>query len=154
MKYCKKTDNELSFPDELPNRSGNIAGGFDKMPKSEIQKHGFYPYIEPVFDTVLQMPGKLIFNPKKNTVTREIKTIEFDIVQEKAKKVKEAKIRANGLLFETDWLVIKMIERKIDIPGEVTARRESILSQVENIEAEINLIESVKEVLNYQINFI
>lgn len=154
MRYCKKTGEELSFPDELPNRSGNIAGGFAKMPQSQIRKQGYFPYIEPVFDPATQRAGKLVFDKKTQIVTREIVAIIFDIEQEKAKRIQELKTRANSLLSETDWHVIRMAERGTSISEKVAASRESIRSQVQKIETEIAGIKTVKEVLNYQITLI
>jgi hypothetical protein len=63
------------------------------------------------------------------------------------------KSAANSLLSETDWMVIRKLERNIDIPADVVARRAAIIAECDRVVTAIttatdmeSFIEAVKSV--------
>ena len=79
--------------------------------------------------------------------------ISIEVVQSLTKlkelKINQLKFNTTNKLKETDWYIIRSIERNIDIPQEVTNERESILSDFNTKEAEINGLNTKKKVIDY-----
>lgn len=154
MYYCKIDDNgQIGFPQLLPNKYGNVIGGFDKLSNSKLIAYGFFPYIEPTFDSVLQEKKTLVYVSATKTVTHAIGDKELDIDDEKQKLITRSKAKANSLLAATDWYVIRKMERDIAIPEPVQQERAAIIARSNEIETEINALTVVRDVLTYQIEF-
>lgn len=71
----------------------------------------------------------------------------------KAQFVAQVKDTAGKLLAQTDWMVVRKVERNIDIPSEVALKRTGIVKEVNRLEVDINATETVEdliEVLNVQ----
>ena len=65
----------------------------------------------------------------------------------------QIKDTAGKLLSQTDWMVVRKVERNIDIPSEVALKRTGIVKEVNRLEVDINATETVEdliEVLNVQ----
>jgi len=65
----------------------------------------------------------------------------------------QIKDTAGKLLAQTDWMVVRKVERNIDIPSEVALKRTGIVTEVNRLEVDINATETVEdliEVLNVQ----
>jgi hypothetical protein len=151
--YCKIDNDQIGWPQSLPNKHGNVVGGFDKLSDTELKEYGFYPYVEPEFDPIMQELGALVFIVETETVTRIVLEKQIDIATEKAAKICLAKLQANGLLSKTDWYVIRKMERGVDVPEDIQAERAAIITRSNEIETEINALTSVREVLTYNIQF-
>lgn len=78
-RYCIKTDNVISLPQTLTNQYKNVVGGFDLLSVAELEEYNFYPYVEPVYDPILQELVDLIFDPDTKTVTHTIVDKQFDL---------------------------------------------------------------------------
>lgn len=71
----------------------------------------------------------------------------------KAQFVAQVKDTAGKLLTQTDWMVVRKVERNIDIPSEVALKRTGIVTEANRLEVDINATETVEdliEVLNVQ----
>lgn len=69
----------------------------------------------------------------------------------KLEKITQLKLNINQLFSVTDWVVVRKFERGIDIPGSIADERAKILADCDRIEAEINALQTIEEVKNYQI---
>ena len=58
---------------------------------------------------------------------------------------------ANKLLSPTDWVVVRFAERAIEIPQDIKDERQAILDKADTAELEIDALETIAEVLKYQI---
>ena len=65
----------------------------------------------------------------------------------------QIKDTAGKLLAETDWMVIRKLERSIDIPSDVATKRAAVLTEADRLETAIDSaadIEAFIEVVNNQ----
>jgi hypothetical protein len=71
----------------------------------------------------------------------------------KAQFVAQVKDTAGKLLAQTDWMVVRKVERNIDIPDDVVAKRGAIIAEANRLENDINTtktVENLIEVINVQ----
>lgn len=71
----------------------------------------------------------------------------------KTQFVAQIKHTAGTLLAQTDWMVVRKVERNIDIPDDVVAKRAAIIAEADRLENDIQAAETVEdliEVLNVQ----
>jgi hypothetical protein len=67
--------------------------------------------------------------------------------------ISQIKDTAGKLLAQTDWMVVRKVERNIDIPGNIVAKRAAIITEADRLESNINATETVEnliDVLNVQ----
>lgn len=71
----------------------------------------------------------------------------------KSQFIAQIKDTANKLLAQSDWYVIRKLERNIDIPTDIQDKRNAIIAESNRLETDINAVENVEaliEVLNTQ----
>ena len=71
----------------------------------------------------------------------------------KSNFIAQIKDTTNKLLSQSDWYVIRKIERNIDIPKDIADKRNAIITESNRLETAINGVEDVEaliEVLNTQ----
>lgn len=76
-----------------------------------------------------------------------------DLAQLQSQYVAQVKDTAGKMLAQTDWYVIRKMERNVDIPSEVAAQRATIITESDRLEDAINAVSTVEqliEVLNNQ----
>lgn len=79
--------------------------------------------------------------------------IPKDLDQLKTQFITQIKDTTNKLLAQTDWYVIRKIERNIDIPTDIVDKRNAIITESNRLETDINAVEDVEaliEALNTQ----
>ena len=71
----------------------------------------------------------------------------------KTQFIAQVKDTAGKLLSQTDWMVIRKVERNIEIPSEIALKRTQIVTEANKLETDINAtttVEGLIEVLNTQ----
>lgn len=68
-------------------------------------------------------------------------------------KIGAIKERADNVLSETDWYVIRKQETGESIPQSVIDHRAKVRSLSEDFESDVNALESASEVLNYSFEY-
>lgn len=71
----------------------------------------------------------------------------------KSQFIAQVKDTAGKLLAQTDWYVIRKIERNVDIPSEIALKRTQIVTEANRLETDIQAsttVEGLIEVLNKQ----
>lgn len=71
----------------------------------------------------------------------------------KSNFIAQIKDTANKLLAQSDWYVIRKLERNIDIPTDIQDKRNAIIAESNRLETDINAVTDVEaliEVLNTQ----
>lgn len=71
----------------------------------------------------------------------------------KSQFIAQIKDTANKLLAQSDWYVIRKLERNIDIPTDIQDKRNAIIAESNRLETDINAVKDVEaliEVLNTQ----
>jgi len=71
----------------------------------------------------------------------------------KSNMIAQVKHTAGTMLASTDWYVTRKVERNVDIPADVTAKRVAIVAESERLEtaiAAVTTVEQLIEVMNSQ----
>lgn len=130
---------------------GTTIINFHKVEDASV--YGFYDVVMPTYDSVTQQISNLHFDKKKKAFVYDVTDKEFgqDLDTYKANKISEVKSKAGDLLKATDWHVVRLAERAIDIPQDIKDERQAILDKADVAELEIAALESIAEVIKYNI---
>ena len=117
------------------------------------QEFGFYDVVMPTYDSVTQQISNLHFDGRKKKFVYDVTDKEFSQTLEQAKKTKKSEVKkmAGDLLKVTDWYVIRNADISAGIPENIAAEREDIRTKADAAELEIDALETIAEVLKYQI---
>jgi hypothetical protein len=66
----------------------------------------------------------------------------------KTRHIEQFKQAANSMLASTDWMVVRKIEREIDIPAEVASKRAAIVAEANRLETAIAAATSVEQLIS------
>ena len=124
---------------------------FDKV--ENPQDFGFFDVVMPTYDSVTQQISNLHFDGRKKKFVYDVTDKVFSQTLEEAKDAKksEVKKKAGDLLKVTDWYVIRNADISAGIPENIAAEREDIRTKADAAELEIDALETIAEVLKYQI---
>ena len=124
---------------------------FNKV--EDATAYGFFDVVMPTYDSVTQQISNLHFDGRKKKFVYDVtdKEVGYTLDEAKANKKSEVKKRAGDLLKPTDWYVVRLAERAIEIPQEIKDERLDILDKSDAAELEIDALETIGDVLKYQI---
>lgn len=145
VKYSK-------LPSKFNSKHGFVLGGYEKLDPSIHKNDGFYDLITPEYDNDLQYLGNIYFNEEYEYFTYYIINKDLSLELEKQKKIQELKKLSNEKFQETDWYYIRKMRNGIEIPENIKIVSEQLYNLINDIEEEINNINNIKDVINYQIN--
>ena len=98
--------------------------------------------------------GPKIKNPKAlDDKIETIEDVEYKTQGLKSIYIAQIKDTTNKLLAQSDWYVIRKLERNIDIPTDIADKRSAIITESNRLETAINAVADVEaliEVLNTQ----
>ena len=143
-----KTYNRLPKNYEV---DGTTIVNFNKLSKEEAEGYGFFDVVMPSYDSVTQQISNLHFDGSVFTYDVTDKEFGQDLDTYKANKIKEVKKKTGDLLQPTDWYVTRLAERAIEIPQDIKDERQDILDKADAAELEIAALETIAEVLKYNI---
>jgi hypothetical protein len=86
-------------------------------------------------------------------VTETVDGKEYITKGLKSNFIAQVKDTAGKLLTQTDWYVIRKVERNVDIPSEIALKRTQIVTEANRLETDIKAsttVEALIEVLNAQ----
>ena len=143
-----KTFNRL--PKTWEDKNG-VHLNFDKI--ENPQDFGFFDVVMPYYDSVTQQISNLHFDGRKKKFVYDVTDKEFSQTLEQAKDTKksEVKKKAGDLLKVTDWYVIRNADISAGIPENIATERADIRDKADAAELEIDALETIAEVLKYQI---
>jgi hypothetical protein len=143
-----KTFNRL--PKTWEDENG-IHLNFDKI--ENPQDFGFFDVVMPTYDSVTQQISNLHFDGRKKKFVYDVTDKDFgqDLDTYKANKIQEVKKQAGDLLKATDWYVIRNADISAGIPENIATERADIRDKADAAEAEIAALETIAEVLKYNI---
>lgn len=122
---------------------------FDKV--ENPQDYGFYDVVMPTYDSVTQQISNLHFDGSVFTYDVTDKVFSQTLEEAKETKKQEVKKKAGDLLKVTDWYVIRNADISAGIPENIAAERQDIRDKADAAELEIDALETIAEVLKYQI---
>ena len=132
---------------------GTTILNFNKLSDAEAEAYGFYNVVMPTYDSVTQQISNLHFVEADSVFTYDVTDKEFSQTLEQAKETKKSEVKkmAGDLLKVTDWYVIRNADISTGIPENIAAERQDIRDKADAAELEIDALETIAEVLKYQI---
>jgi len=99
--------------------------------------------------------GTPLYEQKWNPDTEQMEDTDVQVVTKglKSNMIAQVKHTAGTLLAQTDWYVTRKIERNVDIPADVTAKRLAIVAESDRLETAIKACTTVMlliEIMNSQ----
>ena len=131
----------------------NLHLNLRALSDSELQSYGFYDVVTPSYDSVTQQISNLHFDGRKKKFVYDVTDKVFSQTLEEAKETKkqEVKKQAGDLLKVTDWYVIRNADISAGIPENIATERADIRTKADAAELEIDALETIGDVLKYQI---
>jgi hypothetical protein len=117
---------------------GNIKNPKALEDKLEVKKDG-----SPLYKQVYNKATESMVDTTEQVVTKGLKS-NF---------IAQVKDTAGKLLAQTDWYVVRKLERNVDIPAKVVTKRAAIVTEANRLETAITnatSVEALIEVLNAQ----
>jgi hypothetical protein len=179
MKARQTDGNIVTYP-QLPQtwngKKGHILN-FREASEKTLKSEGFYDVVQPSYNPQTQNIGGIEWDSKKKVFTRKITDIDFDetyeVLEQKDGKlvgtgefkktydvdaqkkslIKDLKSKANKLLSETDWQVVRKAERDIAIDEDVKTKRAEILAEYDKKKKEVNAKKKYENLLSYDTTF-
>ena len=151
MKAIEINGNIKTFR-RLPNvweDANGLHTNFKKV--ADPTQYGFFDVVMPSYDSVTQQISNLHFDGEVFTYDVTDKEFGQDLDTYKANKITEVKNKAGELLKATDWHVVRLAERAIEIPQDIKDERQAILDKADVAELEIAALETIAEVIKYNI---
>lgn len=153
---AKEINGKIKTYNRLPKDyvvDGTTIVNFNKLTDAEAEAYGFYNVVMPTYDSVTQQISNLHFVEAESVFTYDVTDKVFTQTLEEAKETKKSEVKtmANKLLSPTDWYIIRLAERQVAIPTDVEEARQSILIKSGEAEDAIDALETIAEVLKYQI---
>ena len=135
----------------LPNSWEGVMGNFSKLSGEEIRAYGFYDVVTPDYNSTIQKLSDIFWDADNKVFTYSVSNIEFSETLEELKeaKIKSLKMNALNNLSVSDWYVTRKAEKNIDIPSSIITERDTIRSQVNTKETEINNLTTKNAVVEY-----
>jgi len=83
--------------------------------------------------------GSPLYVQVYNATTEEMEDTTEQVVTKglKSQFISQAKQTAGSLLAQTDWMVVRKVERNVDVPAAVAAKRAAIVAECDRLEAAI-----------------
>lgn len=111
----------------------------------------FYTIVEnaPVFDS-----AEKIVKVSFTATSKELNDGELDEVTGKSAPglktqwINSFKQTANAMLAATDWMLVRKIERNVDVPAEVVAQRAAIVAEANRLETAIAAVTTVEQLIS------
>jgi len=152
--YAININGEIKTYNNLPKSWGKIIGGFNNLSNEEVKEYGFYDVVKPDYNISIEKLGDIYFDSDSSVFTYPVNNRTWD---ESLSELKEIKIESlkndtNRMLAETDWYVIRKAERDIDVPQDIQDARNTILSDHNTKESEINALSTKNSVVSYEFN--
>lgn len=103
--------------------------------KEEVDENGNPLYVKVLDNTDPENP--VMVDSDERLVTKGLKST----------MIAQVKHTAGTLLAQTDWYVTRKVERNVDIPADVAAKRAAIVAESERLETAIAAVTSVEQLI-------
>ena len=93
--------------------------------------------------------GTPLYEQKWNPDTEQMEDTDVQVVTKglKSTMIAQVKDTAGKLLAQTDWYVTRKVERNVDIPADVVAKRVAVVAESERLETAIKAVTSVEALI-------
>jgi hypothetical protein len=149
---AKDYNGTIKVYNEIPKSYGNIIGGFDLLSDDKLEEFGFFNVVTPEYNSLVDELGDIYFDADNNFFTYEVnsKTWSESLSEIKENKISFIKSTYGDKLSNTDWYVIRSIEKGIAIPQEIIDERDALRAECDAHEANINSKTTKRAVVSYE----
>ena len=127
---------------------------FDKMNEDVWLENEFFELKLPEYNPESQKLVNLHFDSENNIYTYDVKDLDVSgstLKSSKESKINQLKQDGHQLLLSTDWYVIREVAEKKSIPDKIKEQRKAIYDSINKKEAEINSLNTIKKVEEFDI---
>lgn len=152
-------NNNIRLYNKLPQNIMSSVGTilrFDKASDAVHEANGFYNVVKPAFNNKTQEKSAIYFNEELNVFTYDVTDKVFtdeDVVNIKLTLKSDTRRKCGELLKDSDWKVIRQIERGVDMSDEDKQKRLDILDECSRIEDSIDELDNYIDLLNLNVSF-
>lgn len=152
-------NNNIRLYNKLPQNIMSSVGTilrFDKASDAVHEANGFYNVVKPSFNNKTQEKSAIYFNEELNVFTYDVTDKVFtdeDVVNIKLTLKSDTRRKCGELLKDSDWKVIRQIERGVDMSDEDKQKRLDILDECSRIEDSIDELDNYIDLLNLNVSF-
>jgi len=127
---------------------------FREAPVELLEQEGFYDFVEPAFDPLLQSLGDLFFNKSNKVFTCMVLDKVLPSLEEaKTLKINELKKAVKGLYATVQWLVEAYRIEETPLPANIWDKIRLIKSRYDQAKSQVNALTSVTDILKWQIPY-
>lgn len=143
----------ISFPASGPSAEWKAEQGVMEVVEGEQKDQRFYWVTpdNPSLQLINGVPTRVYINTPKalDDVIETLEGSNEEVVTKglKSKFISQAKASANSQLSQTDWYVVRKVERGVEIPEEVIEARAKIVADTEYKEVAIRAATTVEELM-------
>ena len=93
--------------------------------------------------------GTPLYEQKWNPDTEQMEDTDVQVVTKglKSNMIAQVKHTAGTMLASTDWYVTRKVERNVDIPADVVAKRAAVVAESERLETAIKAVTSIEALI-------
>jgi len=150
---AKDYNGTIKVYNTVPKAYGSVIGGFDLLSDSDLEGHGFYDVIIPIFDGRIKELGDIYFDSANSQFTYPVnnKTWTESLADLKTAKIKQLKGIYNSKLGKTDWYVTRKSEKDTAIPSNIQTERDDLRTACGTHETAINAKTTKAQVQSYDL---
>ena len=115
-------------------------------------EYGFKEVVQPTYDSRIQELDNLHLDGDVYTYDVIDKTFTETLAELKSEKIANLKYAIGGMLFATDWYIIREADSGEATPAKIRGERAALRTQSDELEAEINALTTKKAVVLFDIN--
>lgn len=133
-----------------------VVLNFRKASKEVLEANGYFDVVKPSFDVRTQDKGGIYWNEEDKVFTYDVTDKVFtddDLLNVKLTLKSEVRKRCGEMLKETDWKVIRQVERGVDMSDSDKQERLDVLDECDRLETEIEAIDNYIDAINYKVQY-
>lgn len=140
--YCKVVGQNIGRPQQLPPKYKNLSD-YDLA-----TVHGYYKFVVPTYDPVLQKLDNLYIDEQNLQVTKDVIDVEYNIDIEKTRVVDILTEYEHEIIFwKFDWYATRKIKFGTAIPEDALLEEQDFKNYMDSLRDTIYNYENVKDVL-------
>lgn len=133
-----------------------VVLNFRKASKEVLEANGYFDVVKPSFDVRTQDKSGIYWNEEDKVFTYDVTDKVFtddDLLNVKLTLKSEVRKRCGEMLKETDWKVIRQVERGVDMSDSDKQERLDVLDECDRLETEIEAIDNYIDAINYKVQY-
>ena len=141
---------------EVHRGAQGVVLSFRKASKEVLEANGYFDVIKPSFDARTQEKSGIYWNEEDKIFTYDVTDKVFtdeDLLNIKLTLKSEVRRKCGEMLKESDWKVIRQVERGVDMSDSDKQERLDILEECDRLETEIEAIDNYIDALNYKVQY-